>query len=204
MVISAIPEGYLKNQSGHLVPIELVSEIDLVRNDLVLEMIEKAQVLHAQMALFKKQTFDDVSAFIELSGEKYNLHVGGSKGNVTLMSFDGRYKIQRTISEHMVYDERLQVAKTLIDQCVRGWSSTSSPEVRAIIEHSFQVNKQGKVSTSRMLELKNLNIIDEVWKKAMNAISDSMQVTGTKAYVRFYKRVGEDQWQPISLNLAAL
>ena len=204
MAIAAIPEGYLKNQSGHLVPKELVSEIDLVRDDLVLEMIEKALTLRHLMTAFKQQTFDDVSAFIELSGEKYNLHVGGNKGNVTLLSFDGRYKIQRTIAEHMVFDERLQVAKKLIDQCIHGWSKGSSANIRALIEHAFQVDKQGKISPARVLGLRQLEITDSEWVDAMAAIADSMQVTGTKAYVRFYKRVGEDQWEPISLNLAAL
>jgi hypothetical protein len=204
MAISAIPEGYLKNQSGHLVPKELVSEIDLVRDDLVLEIVEKAQDLRAKMVSFKQEVFDDIAAFIELSGEKYNLHIGGNKGNVTLLSFDGRYKIQRTIAEHMVFDERLQVAKELIDQCIHSWSEGSSANIRALIEHAFQVDKQGKISTARVLGLRRLDINDGAWVNAMDAISDSMQITGTKAYVRIYKRVGENAWQPIALDLAAL
>jgi len=58
---------------------------------------------------------DDVGAFIQLSAEKYEVKVGGNKGNVSLLSFDGRYKIVRQVAENITFDERLQAAKALID-----------------------------------------------------------------------------------------
>jgi hypothetical protein len=31
-------------------------------------------------------------------------------------------KIQRNIAEHIVFDERLQAAKQLIDECLKEWT----------------------------------------------------------------------------------
>lgn len=200
-----IPENYMKDASGRLVPTELVSDIDKQRNDLVLEIVGHAQAVSDAIAKFKAQTAGDIQAFIELSGEKYGAKLGGQKGNVTLMSFDGRFKVLRAISEKLVFDERLQVAKELIDQCIHKWAEGSNAEIRALIEHAFQTDKQGKINTARIFSLMKLDIKDPDWVKAMEAIKDSIQVAGSKSYIRVYERVGNsERYEPIELNIAAV
>lgn len=200
-----IPEGYLQDQAGRLVPIALIDEIDLARNDLVNEIVLKAQELQAAMAAFKLNTLGDISAFVDLSAEGYGIKMGGKKGNVSLISFDGRYRIQRAISEYVVFDERLQVAKELIDKCIHRWAEGSDNKIRALVEHAFQVDKEGNISTGRVLGLRRIKIDDEQWNSAMAAIADSIQIAGSKTYVRLYERVGEsDQFRPIPLDIAAL
>jgi hypothetical protein len=200
-----IPEGYLQNSAGHLVPVETIAEVDIVRHELVNEIAIKAKQLQEQMRDFKLSVLGDISAFIDLSAEKYDVQIGGKKGNVTLISFDGRFKIQRAIQEHIVFDERLQAAKELIDQCIHRWAVGSAAEIRALVEHAFQVDKEGNISTGRVLSLRRLSIDDAQWQKAMSAIADSIQVAGSQTYVRIYERIGEsDQWRAIPLDLAKL
>ncbi|CUW88094.1 DUF3164 family protein, partial [Agrobacterium genomosp. 2] len=51
--------------------------------------------------------------------------------------------------------------------------------------------------------LLKLEIEDTRWKKAMEAIRDAIRVTGSKEYVRFYKRDSlEADWQAITIDLA--
>jgi hypothetical protein len=200
-----IPEGYMKNSAGHLVPVETISDIDMVRHDLVHEITRKALELQQAMRDFKMNTLGDVEAFIDLSAEKYGVQIGGKKGNVTLVSFDGRYKLQRAIQESISFDERLQAAKALIDQCIHRWAKGSAAEIRALVEHAFQVDKEGNISTGRVLGLRRLSIDDEQWNQAMTAIADSIQITGSQTYIRLYERVGQsDQWRAIPLDLAKL
>lgn len=200
-----IPEGYLRDQAGRLVPVETIAPIDLARNDLVNEIVAKALELQQLMQDFKLGTLGDIAAFIELSAEHYDIQVGGKKGNVTLTSFNGEFKVQRAISENLTFDERLQVAKELIDQCIHRWAAGSAAEIRALVEHAFQVDKEGKISTGRVLGLRRLSIDDPQWKQAMDAIADSIQVTGSTTYVRLYRRIGDsDRWEAIALDLAAL
>ncbi|HHJ80132.1 MAG TPA: DUF3164 family protein, partial [Candidatus Tenderia electrophaga] len=99
----------------------------------------------------------------------------------------------------------LQVAKQLIDDCIHAWTEGSRSEIQVLINDAFQVDKEGRVSTTRILGLKRLDINDRKWQKAMRAISDSMQVAGSKTYVRIYERVGNtDEYRPITLDVAAL
>ena len=194
---------YWRDAKGNLTPAELVKEIDKARDALVHEWVERGRDLSKAISHFKEGIFGDVQAFIELSAEKYGAKVGGNKGNVTLFSYDGKYKIQRAINESLQFDERIQAAKVLIDECLNEWSEGSRPELKALIERAFNVDKGGNLNTSRILGLRRVEIQDSRWQNAMQAISESVQVVSSKAYVRLYERVGEtDQYVPIALDVA--
>lgn len=201
--IDTTPNGYMKDQAGRLVPIESVKPIDIERDKLVKEIIGRAKTLNGQIAEFKVAAFGDIAAFIELSAEQYGAKVGGTKGNVTLLSFDGKYKVQRAIAEHISFDERLQAAKALIDECIHDWSQDSRPEIKTLINDAFQVDKEGNINTGRVLGLRRMDIADERWNKAMQAIGDAVQVVGSKSYIRVYERDDETgDYNPISLDVA--
>lgn len=198
-----IPDGYRQAADGTLVPISKIKPIDLARDALVQEIVEKARDLNGIMTDFKNDTLADIAAFVQLSAEQYGAKLGGEKGNVTLYSFDGKYKIQRAMSENIVFDERLQAAKALIDACINKWSEGINDNIHVLVNDAFRVDKEGKISTGRVLGLRRLNIVDAEWQAAMNAISESLQVIGTKAYIRIYERQGEgDKYVPLSLDLA--
>ena len=95
---------YWRDAKGNLTPAELVKEIDKARDALVHEWVERGRDLSKEISHFKEGIFGDVQAFIELSAEKYGAKVGGNKGNVTLFSYDGKYKIQRAINDHLQFD----------------------------------------------------------------------------------------------------
>jgi hypothetical protein len=200
-----INPDFMINAQGHHVPLSKVKPIDIERNDLVLNLVTIAKGVRQILADFKADAFGDIGAFVQLSAEQYGVKVGGQKGNIVLHSFDGKYKIARQIAEHIQFDERLQAAKALIDQCINNWTTDSNDNVKAIINKAFEVNKEGHISTSRVLALRTLNIDDIDWKNAMSAIADSITIVGSKAYIRLYERVGDtDQWSPISLDIASL
>ncbi len=199
-----IPDGMLQDAKGRWVPKRMIKPVDLERDALVLDLVGRAKDLSVKLALFKAAVMNDVQAFIDLSAEQYGVPHRGVKGNVTLHSFDGRYKVVRSTADTLAFDERLMAAKQLIDSCIHEWVNGSVDEIRALIEHAFQTDVVGKVSAERVLGLRKLNIKDAPqWDEAMRAISDSIHVTSSKSYMRFYERVG-DEWRPISLDLATV
>lgn len=76
-MINNVPEGFLKDAKGHLVPLELVKPIDMARNDLVLELVAKALVVSKTLADFKTDAFGDIQAFVDMSAEQYNAKTCG-------------------------------------------------------------------------------------------------------------------------------
>ncbi len=199
-----VPEGYRRNALGHLVPESMIPDIDKTRDELVIDLVKKARAACQALAAFRHEAMRDTEAFIKLSGEQYGIKLGGNKGNVTLHSFDGNCKVQIAISENIQFDERLHAAKGLIDECINEWAQGSRDEIKVLVQDAFQTDKEGKISTGRVLGLRRLNIQDEKWQRAMKAIGESVQVVGSKEYIRFYERVGNDRYEPISLDIASI
>lgn len=202
---SNIPEGFRQDAKGRLVPESQIKPIDLERDKLVLEIVSKAKVVSQSISDFKSNAFGDIAAFVQLSAEEYGARIGGDKGNVQMMSFDGRYKVLRAIQERLVFDERLQAAKALVDECIHAWSKDARPEIQALVNDAFQTDKAGAINTGRVLGLRRLNISDEKWQRAMAALSDAVTVADSKSYIRVYERVGNsEEYRSIPLDVAGV
>lgn len=195
---------YMPDATGRLTPVDQIKPIDMARHELVLEKIAKAKAAQKILRDLKYELLNDIDAFVEMSVERYDTKVGGKKGNVTLHSFDGAHQIQRQVSENLVFDEGLQAAKSLIDECFRSWTQGSPSDLRAVIDDAFQVDREGRINTSRILSLRRLDIKDKRWQRAMEAISDSLRVAGSRSYVRLYERDANGKYQAISLDIATL
>ena len=193
-----------QNAQGHWVPESLIAPADKLRDEVVLAIIAAAREQRAQLAAFKIGAMQQIADFVDLSAEQYGVAWGGTKGNVTLLSFDGRYKLIRAVGEHRKFDERIQAAKALIDQCIERWSDGASSEIRALVDHAFRVSKSGHIDVNQVLSLRQLNIDDPDWLLAMQAAVDAIQVTGTSQYLRLYERDGQGRYIQMSLDLAKL
>lgn len=199
-----IETKYMTDSQGRQVPEDMVSDLDKLRDQTVKGIAGKALAMRDTLAGFKRELRDDLVSFLALSAESYGKTYGGKKGNVSLMSYDGRYKILLAINESIVFDERLQVAKQIIDECITRWSEGSRSEIRALVQDAFYVDKAGNINTARILGLRRLDIHDPEWQKAMQAITDSIQVAGSKEYLRIYERTNEGEYRQVPLDVAAL
>ncbi len=191
-----------QNAQGHWVPENLIAPADKLRDEVVMGIIAAAREQRSQMAAFKIGAMQQINDFVDLSSEQYGVAWGGTKGNVTLLSFDGRYKLIRAVGEHRKFDERIQAAKALIDQCIERWSDGASSEIRALVDHAFRVSKSGHIDVNQVLSLRQLNIDDPDWLLAMQAAVDAIQVTGTSQYLRLYERDAHGRYIQMSLDLA--
>jgi hypothetical protein len=200
-----IPPGYMANACGHLVPVEQVREADLLRDQVARDLAATALDLSRQLAAYKQKALADIADLVSLAGERYGVSMGGKKGNVQIQSYDGRYRIARSVAERVAFTEELEVAKELINGCITRWSEGANPHIRALVDRAFRTDSKGQIKTAAVLELLRLEIDDEEWARAMLAIRDSILSTGTAIYVRVYERVGmSDQYKLIPLDLATV
>lgn len=197
-------DGTMRNARGQDIPVRMVKEVARLRDEVVMQTVRSYERLHGELALAKKQIVQDVEAFLALSAERFGEDLGGKKGHVTLYSYDGKYKVVRSITDNMVFDEGLDAAKELIDQYLSDVMRDAPGEARMLVEKAFRPNAAGRISTSAVLSLRSLSINDPRWITAMHAISESLQVMSSKAYVRVYRKDAQENWQPISVDFAAL
>jgi hypothetical protein len=197
-------KDYMTDSQGRQVPVDMVSDIDKLRDQTVHAIAQKATAMRDQLAVFKKELRSEMLAYLQLSAERFGKIYGGKKGNVSLMSYDGSLKLMLSVSEHIVFDERLQIAKSIIDDCINRWSEGSRSEIRALVNNAFYVDKAGNINTARILGLRRLDISDPEWKRAMEAITESIQVSGSKEYLRVYTREENGEYKQVPLDVAAL
>jgi hypothetical protein len=199
-----IPEGYRRNALGHLIPVEMIKPADLDRDELVVDLCRKAQNINQKMRDFKKSALADIVAFVQLAAERYGHQMGGANGNINLTSLDGAHQVRVSVNQLLTFNEGINVAKSMIDECLHRWTEGSRAEVRALIEHAFQADSQGQLSIGRILSLRKIAIDDDQWKAAMQAITDAVEPSGSAQYIRFYQRSGQDAYTQIPLEMSKL
>ncbi len=199
-----IPEGYKENALGDLVPLSRIKPIDLLRDDLIVSVIDKARIEQQRLAAFKLNAMNEISDFIDLSAEEYGVKHGGAKGNVTLTSFDGRHRLVRAKSEHRVFDERMQAGKAKLDEVIMRRSQGSDDLIVALVNRAFRVDKQGNIDVNQVIGLRSLAEDDADWTSAIDAMVDSTQVAGTSTYLRMYERTESGSYKQIPLDISKL
>lgn len=198
-----IPKGYKEDPQGRLVPQKLISQLDRERDELVSRLAQEGEELAAKLADYKERAIAATQQFIERSAAEYSAKIGGEKGNVTLSTYDGRRRITLTSHDRMQFDERLQTAKSLIDECVKRWTKNANANARTLIQDAFKADRRGRIDTGRLLSLRTLKIDDAQWKEAMRALSDAITVTRSAQYLRLQRRRADGGYEPIHLSIAA-
>ncbi|GAB4181983.1 MAG: DUF3164 family protein [Thalassobaculales bacterium] len=204
-----IPDGYLMDSKGRLVPERMVQPHERLEDQTVRAIIGHAEALSAQIARFKGHTFEDVAAYLDILAAQYGLTRRGAagKGNVTLTSYDGSLRVQIAVADQLVFGPGLQVAKQIIDGCLKRWAEDSRVEIQTLVTEAFQVDKAGEVSRERIFGLLRADIDDPEWQQAMAAIRDSIRVAGSKTYIRLQRREigphGTGPWTTITIDLAS-
>lgn len=195
---------YMYDPKGGLVPLDVIKPTHLLEDEAVRKILAFALDLNAQITRFKEHTLGDVSALLAVFDQEHGASRGGTKGNVTLTTFDGTMKVQLAIADLITFGPELQSAKKLVDECLNEWSADSRPELQAIVQRAFNTDKEGLVNRAELFGLLRLDIKDDRWQRAMQAIRDSIRIDGTKEYVRFYTRADARQaWSPVRIDVAA-
>ncbi len=194
---------FMEDAKGNLVPLANVKPEDKLQDETVRKIHGFAKTLSAQIARFKSHTVADLGSFDALLEQEYGAKIGGAKGNRTYQTFDGCMKVQVQVSDQISFGPQLQIAKSLIDGCIMEWSEGSRDEIRALVMRAFNTEKEGQINKSDLFMLLRLDIRDERWLRAMEAIRNSITITGSKEYVRFYERDNpKDDWRPVTIDLA--
>lgn len=194
---------YMGDGRGGWQPIEGIKPQHLLEDEVVRKIIGYGLALSEQVARFKQHTFEDIGGFEALLAQEYAATLGGKKGNKTLMSVDGLFKVTVSVADRFTFGPELQQAKALFDECLVEWSSDANHELRGIVQDAFNTDKEGMVNRAMIFILLRRQSTDPRWQRGQDAIRDAMRIIGTKTYVRCYRRASHDaDWQSITIDLA--
>lgn len=99
----------------------MVKPQDQLRDQTVKIIVDRFKKSQDVLKDCKVQSMQDISELEEIVAEKYQAKLGGKKGNLTLYSFDGKYKVVRSFADRIVFNEAAKSAEALFKECVLEW-----------------------------------------------------------------------------------
>lgn len=171
------------------------------RERLVNSLIRRAKRLQARVAKDKEVMEEAIRNYLaELAADEDEEWVG----NALVRNFHGDLAVQVTVSNNMVFDERLTLAKAKIDKYLLRIGRDANPHLIAIVNDVFRVNQTGRVDTKLVLGLRKHEINDPLWKEAMDLISSSLRVQSSKTYFYFQEANEDGKLETIVLDFNKL
>jgi len=200
---------YWENNKGHLVAVDSVAEREKQKDALVEVIVDEARKVRGQLMGFRETVFELVYEYLDNLRKEYGIEPKGKsgnkhQGNLTFIDYSGGYKVQIRIVKKISFDEHLQLAKEVFDGCVNRWSKGADQNVLTLVHGAFDVDSEGKVNSSRLLELRKIEIEDEEWNKMIEMINRSITTESTKKGILVYQKNEEGGWKGIPLSLSGL
>ncbi|MDD3535384.1 MAG: DUF3164 family protein [Candidatus Cloacimonetes bacterium] len=193
---------YWIDGEGLKVPVKHVSVEDKLRDGVVTGLVERVMKLQGIIKSEKEAIEEEILKYL---GEAAKRHGEEWVGGATLSSFSMEEEVVVKVQKRFTFDEKLQIAKTKIDQCIENWSGNANSKLVALVNRAFRVDQKGEVDTKQIMGLRTLAIDDQLWKEAMDLISDSMKVQSTKVYFYFRKANDTDgKLETIPLDFSSL
>lgn len=202
-VPGGMSDGMIANAEGRQYRRSMIKPELLLEHDTVVDLVQRAEELHATIKAFKLAAMGDIGAFTELVAERYGVRLGGRRGGLALHSFDQLTRVEVSVADSMTFGPELQAAKALIDECLDEWTTGGNANLRTVVMDAFDVGEGKKLQVDRVLGLRRLAIEDERWKRAMQAINDALRVAQSRQYIRVYRRPNADaRFEQIVLDVS--
>ena len=195
-------QGHWIDGKGDAVPPKYVKKYDKRRDGMVMKLFRQAKLVSDRIVALKQLAFEDIEAFLRDAEEMYGMTVRTAQGNKILTDFSNVLKIEIKVNKVIDFDERLQMAKGIIDDCIKRWSEGSNDKIKMIVDQAFLVDKKGNLDKDRILSLRLLAIKDKEWNKAMDLINESIRVVAKRTYISFWERNEKDRWVSVPLDIA--
>lgn len=191
---------------GNEIPAKYVKPYDRERDRIAKRILARWEKAQAMLAKVKADTLADIAALQAKAEKTAGVNLGGKKGNIQFRDFAGRITIGLDIQARTEFDERLNLAQTLIMEAVQEMSAdANNADLVEIATKAFQPRKSGKLDMQRVRDLRTYNVRHPKWKKACEIIADCERKIGSREYIRVAVRTAPDaNPSPILLDIAAI
>jgi hypothetical protein len=177
-------------------------EYEQLRDETAEKLVHKATVLSNAIKDFKMEVFSDMSGLYELLQEYSKRHADG-KGNFTIESADGAYKIEFSRQMLGSFDERAdQAAAHIIDFVNSRFSGDLEAQemITGILERS-----KGKFDIKQIQKLYAMEakFNDPNWIEGIRLFKEAWKPSETKDYTRFFIKY-KSEWKAVNLNFSSI
>lgn len=183
------------------IPYSYVRDEDRKRDKVANQVMTRVKRINKLIAKEKAEIQKLIGNYLQELAESYGENW---KGNATIKDFSDTIRIDVKVSDRITFDEKLQIAKQKVDECIKTWASGSSQKIKLLVDRAFKTDKQGKLNNKMLLGLRQLKINDDLWKEAMEILSDSISIVDSTEYYRFYRKDEKGKERAIEVNFSAM
>lgn len=194
--------GRMENGNGDLVRVENIKERNLLEHDMVLSIACIWLPLSALLARFKLHTFTDITQFVDLLFESYNVSRGGSEGNMTFTTYDRKFKLVLAIQKTIGLGPELLVARQKLLDAVDEYPDEANDLKTIVLAILFPTD--GQVRVAQVLSLRAYKLNNPLWNEGMMIIDKAISVVSSKRQIRLYVRNEQGEYDAVPLSIAAL
>lgn len=179
----------------------------LLANDLAIDMVDEARALQDLMRETKQRLFGKAEEYVEALLSEYKAKKRqGSRGTFTAESLDSCFKVDLSVADFRRVNSDIIAAQALMAEVLDDITSDINPNVRALLSAAFEPDERtGRVNVDRLRSVRKAKVSHPRWPEVLQAVANSIDVAGSRPYLRFYWRETRDKdWQPITLQFSAL
>lgn len=185
------------------IPAERVSDYDKAKDTFVRDMCLRAVGAAKELANLDDYVQANFIPFIEAMVEQYCVDIDVDQLTLTLYSFDGLFKCERSVTRREIVNEKVAAVISLTTECADAWGKGANQNAKEALRQAFNKNKDGEYNVRKLRGLKKWKIQnDEKWQQAMELIDDCISEVGKTVYHRFWIRDDNDEYHaiPTSIN----
>lgn len=188
-----VPEGFVRNAKGWLLPVAAVKEKDMIEDSYVRDMHLMVAAVEAACRYLRLSAYSEADALVSMIvGDAGGDGSAARRSKVTLQSLDATRRVTIDWRETVAFGPEVAAAKDMVMACVRGWSAGAQQHLVNLAMLAFQTNSAGDLSLSKVASLWRMACDEPEWQQAMAALKESLRATGTTTYLRFHERQSPD------------
>lgn len=199
-----IENNRIEDADGNLMRLDKVDPFDMEKDQIVRTLAQDAIIITDELNGFKSRMAECLQTFIEKLAEQYDKKLGGKQGNLTMFTYDRKFRIERSVQKREAANERIVVVKEMIDDCIAKWSKGANKNLQVLADKYFKTDKDGNYNIKLLRSLKREPVgqDDDEWQKAMKALDDAIDVVSSATYYRVAVRDDAGIYHNIPLSIS--
>lgn len=192
----------IKDSQGRLCPVSMFSDVQIARDRLIKQQVSEAIRRAAELDIYHKDLIMEITEFFRISAAEHGTKGLGDEDGATMTTINGLMKIKLVKAKSAIANEKLMIAKGLLEDMVEKRGSNLEPFFKTLALSAFETTATGQMRIDKVVELKSLRCEYPEWIEIKNALEQAIEFVFKKRYVVFYIRQSiKDDWQQLSLKL---
>jgi hypothetical protein len=192
-----------EDAEGNLMRADRIPAHEKSKDKLVRRLSLKALKVAKAIQELHEETAKEFVDFIEQMATEYEVKLGGKLGNVTMFTFDRRFKIERCIQKREAVNEKVSLIIETTQACADRWSKGANKNLQVVSSRYFKKDRNGNYDVKALRDLKKLPVKDDdKWAEAMALIDEAIDVVGSATYYRFSVRDDKGNYYGIPLAIS--